>query len=81
MTFRQFKNAMEGFEELRREQFQEYLIGVRITSFYSMKAMGYKGKRPADLFELESDLANRRQILKQQKPIERIETPREWSVI
>jgi hypothetical protein len=42
-----------------------------------MKAMGFKGSRYSDLFEIETDVDARRNMLKGHDEIKRIETPRD----
>jgi hypothetical protein len=71
MTLREINNAVNGFEQLREDDYQRYLIGCRIVSFWAYKGhVGKKLRRYDQLFELEGDVKARRDRLKNMKPVE-----------
>jgi hypothetical protein len=71
MTLREIQNAIDGFEYLKKEQFQEYMYGVRKACYWTMKSMhGKKIKKESDLFPLEIDKVIRREKIKNMKPVE-----------
>ena len=71
MTLREIHNAIEGFEKMKREDFQEYLYGVRIVAFWAYKGFaGKKLKNYEQILKLDSDVAARRDRLKNMKPVE-----------
>jgi hypothetical protein len=70
-TLRELKNAIDGFENHKKEQFQEYMYGVRKACYWTMKSMyGKKIKKESDLFPLEIDKAIRKAKIKNMKPVE-----------
>jgi hypothetical protein len=80
MTIHEFKNAIDGFEKLRKEQQQEYLFGVRKICFWTIRAMvGKKGPKETDIFHLEIDELIQKARLKQRvmttKPMQKIVIP------
>lgn len=71
MTIREISNAIDGFEKLRKDNFQERLYCARVTSFWAYKGWAGKRLRKYDqLFEMESDVKARRERLKGMKPAE-----------
>lgn len=71
MTIAEIRDSVDGFEELNRERFQEYLTGCRIISFWSFKGhAGKKLKRYDQIFELAADVKARRERLKHMKSVE-----------
>jgi hypothetical protein len=61
MTMRELSNAIDGYNEDKKEQSNEYWLGVRRICFHVLNAAGAKVKREEDVFEMEID----RQIKKQ----------------
>lgn len=71
MTLREINNAVDGFEKLRSDNFQQQLACTRIVSFWAYKGhAGKKLRRYDQLFELEADVKARRERLKNCKPVE-----------
>lgn len=71
MTLREINNAIDGFEDLRKDDYQQYLIGCRIISYWAYKGhVGKKLRRYDQLFELDADIQARRERLKDMKPVE-----------
>lgn len=69
MTLREISNAINGFEQLKKEQFQEYMIGVRKICYWTTSVWGGKTKE-LDIFPLEIDTEIRRAKIRSMKPIE-----------
>jgi hypothetical protein len=74
MSIVELSDAIDGFNELRKEEFQEYLIGCRLVSFYNVIPHTNKVKSPKDLFELDSDKSALKRRISKMKPIEVIRT-------
>lgn len=71
-TLLEIHNAIEGFEQLKREEFQEYMFGVRKICYWQMKSMiGKKMKKEEDIFSLDIDKEIRKAKVRKMKPIEK----------
>jgi hypothetical protein len=67
---RQLLCAYEGYNQEKKSEFDKYMIGVRINSFWSFKGhAGKQLKRYENLFPLEIDIAARKERIKSMKPI------------
>lgn len=71
MTFREIGNCIDGFERLKKEEFQEYMLGVRKICYWSVNVMaGKKGfKKESDVFPLDMDKEIKREKIKKMKPV------------
>jgi hypothetical protein len=70
MTLGEIGNALEGFDERKSEEYQEFLFGCRLVSFYANYPHVKGVKKPQDLFELPVDDKMRDERIKKIKPIE-----------
>lgn len=68
-TVRELKNRIDGFEELQKEKYQEYMYGVRKICYHSVNAIaGKKGfKKESNVFPLDIDKVITRQKIKSGK--------------
>lgn len=71
MTLKEINNAIDGFQQLKKEEFQEQLYTARIVAFWAYKGFaGKKLKKYEQILELESDVQARRERLRNMKPVE-----------
>lgn len=82
MTIADLMDAIEGFYELRQTQFNEFLVGVRIVSFYALignidsKKAGIRNFE--DLFAIEAvDKDIKKKRISRLKPTKIIVMPKE----
>lgn len=72
MSLVEVQECIDAYTERRKEEFEEYLFGIRQLGYYTLAPQSNKIKRPQDLFELEVDREIRRNRVKGLKPIQKI---------
>jgi hypothetical protein len=75
MTLHELSLAIEGFNELKHQEFQEYLYGVRLICFWSSAPhlpKKAKIKRPEDILTLDVDKKIRKNRIAKFKPIQKV---------
>jgi hypothetical protein len=71
MTLREIHNAIDGFEKLKEEKFEEYMLGVRKICYSVRLPYVKKGRtlKEEDIFPLKIDKEIKREKTKRMKPI------------